>query len=142
MSKSLQVKILRTKNLGRRYARSAHRCGLSNDYATRRCAQGQMSHRGVEETSGKNHFGRLLRRGIALNFGMVPPREASRRALSRSMRAFSASRIKAVFSVTPVNSWVIRTRSSSRASVVVTKASGTDYRIRGCEASCHRGFGG
>src|SRR5258708_3124329 len=36
MSKSLGVKILRTKNLGRCYARSAHRHGLDHDRATSR----------------------------------------------------------------------------------------------------------
>jgi hypothetical protein len=34
MSKSLEVKILRTRNLGRRCARSAHRLGLDHDYAS------------------------------------------------------------------------------------------------------------
>jgi hypothetical protein len=33
MSKSLEVKILRTKNLGRRYARCAYRLGLGHDRA-------------------------------------------------------------------------------------------------------------
>jgi hypothetical protein len=33
MSKSLEVKILTTKNLGRRYVRSAHRLGLDHDRA-------------------------------------------------------------------------------------------------------------
>ncbi len=60
-----------------------------------------------------------LRRGIFFNSGMVPPREANLRALSRSMRALSASRINAVFSATPVNSWAMRTSSSSSARVVL-----------------------
>src|SRR5258708_21926122 len=68
---------------------------------------------------GENQFGFTLRRGIFFNAGMVPPRDANRRALSRSMRALSASRIRAVFSATPVNSWAIRTRSSSNATVVL-----------------------
>ena len=68
-----------------------------------------------------------LRRGIFFNFGMVPSRDANRRALSRSMRALSASRISAVFSATPVNSWAMRTRSSSSATVVLI---GTDYSIK------------
>jgi hypothetical protein len=37
----------------------------------------------------------------------VPSRDANRRALSRSMRPLSASRISAVFSSTPVNSWAV-----------------------------------
>jgi len=71
--------------------------------------------RGVRE----NQFCPGLRRGIFFNFGMVPCRDAKRRALSRSMRALSASRISAVFSATPVNSWAMRTRSSSSATVVL-----------------------
>jgi len=43
------------------------------------------------------------RRGMFFKCGMVPPREAKRRALSRSMSAFRASRSNAVFSDTPVN---------------------------------------
>ncbi len=71
--------------------------------------------RGVRE----NQFVPGLRRGIFFNFGIVPSRDANRRALSRSMRALSASRINAVFSATPVNSWAMRTRSSSSATVVL-----------------------
>src|ERR1035438_2143644 len=71
--------------------------------------------RGIRE----NQFGPGLRRGIFFNFGIVPSRDANRRALSRSMRALSASRISAVFSTTPVNSWAVRTRSSSSATVVL-----------------------
>ena len=66
----------------------------------------------------ENQFGRPLRRGIAFNPGIVLPRDASLRALSRSMRALRASRISAVFSATPVNSWAMRTKSSSSATVV------------------------
>src|ERR1039457_7269730 len=68
---------------------------------------------------GENQFDPGRRRGIFFNFGMVPSRDANRRALSRSMRALSASRISAVFSATPVNSWAMRTRSSSSATVVL-----------------------
>src|SRR6266851_820275 len=68
---------------------------------------------------GENQFVPGLRRGIFLNFGIVPSRDANRRALSRSMRALSASRIRAVFSATPVNSWAMRTRSSSIETVVL-----------------------
>src|SRR5947209_7277875 len=60
-----------------------------------------------------------LRRGIRLSSGMVPPNDANLRALSRSMRALRASRSRAVFSATPVNSWAMRRRSSSRATVVL-----------------------
>src|SRR5438034_130305 len=59
------------------------------------------------------------RRGMRLSSGIAPPNAASLRALSRSMRALRASRSKAVFSATPVNSWAMRTRSSSRAMVVL-----------------------
>jgi hypothetical protein len=64
----------------------------------------------------KDHF--HLPRGTVFNSGIVPARDANLRALSRSMRALSASRINAVFSATPVNSWAIRTSSSSSATVV------------------------
>src|SRR3984885_1527105 len=66
----------------------------------------------------ENQFGRL-RRGISFNLGIVPPNNANLRALSRSMRALKASRTNAVFSSTPVNSWAMRTRSSSSARVVL-----------------------
>src|SRR5208282_2238699 len=83
----------------------------------------------------ENQFGRAFvlpsrRRGIFFNSGIVPPRDANLRALSRSMRALSASRINAVFSATPVNSWAIRTRSSSSATVVLIGTPGTDYSIK------------
>src|SRR5579864_4280044 len=63
-----------------------------------------------------------LRRGMFFNPGIVPPRDASLRALSRSIRALRASRINADFSATPVNSWAVRTRSSSSATVVLMEA--------------------
>src|SRR5260370_1273733 len=61
---------------------------------------------------GENQFGRTLpgrtlRRGTFFNCGIVPPNEANLRALSRSMRAFRASRTNAVFSAIPVNSWAM-----------------------------------
>src|SRR4029077_3866492 len=77
----------------------------------------------------ENQFGLTRRRGIFFNSGIVPPSDANLRALSRSMRALRASRINAVFSVTPVNSWAMRTRSSSSATVVLIKTPGTDYSI-------------
>src|ERR1039458_2523892 len=67
----------------------------------------------------ENQFDRTLRRGMFFNSGIEPPRDANLRALSRSMRALRASRINAVFSATPVNSWAMRTRSSSSARVVL-----------------------
>jgi hypothetical protein len=78
---------------------------------------------------GENQFRLILRRGIFFNSGIVPPKEANLRALSRSIRALSASRTNAVFSSTPVNSWAIRRRSSSSARVVLIKITGTDYSI-------------
>src|SRR5207248_9047224 len=67
----------------------------------------------------ENQFEFALRRGIRLIPGMVPPRDANLRALSRSISALRASRSNAVFSATPVNSWATRRRSSSRATVVL-----------------------
>ena len=50
----------------------------------------------------ENQFRRSLfsprRRPMFFKLGIVPPREANRRALSRSMRALRASRTRAVFS--------------------------------------------
>ena len=43
-----------------------------------------------------------LRRGTSFRSGSLPPRRASRRALSLSMSAFNASRTIADFSVSPV----------------------------------------
>jgi len=60
-----------------------------------------------------------LRRRTGLSSGIVPPKEANLRALSRSIRALRASRSSAVFSPTPVNSCARRTRSSSKATVVL-----------------------
>src|SRR5258708_33279572 len=77
----------------------------------------------------ENQFDPTRRRGIFFNSGIVPPREANLRALSRSMRAFRASRINAVFSTTPVNSWAVRMRSSSSAIVVLIETQGTHYSI-------------
>src|SRR5438094_666788 len=54
------------------------------------------------------------------------PRVYNLRALSRSMRALRASRTNAVFSATPVNSWAMRTRSSSSARVVLIGTPGTN----------------
>src|SRR5215471_12926592 len=59
------------------------------------------------------------RRGIFFSVGIVPPRDANLRALSRSISALRASRSSAVFSATPVNSWAVRTSSSSSATVVL-----------------------
>jgi hypothetical protein len=43
----------------------------------------------------ENQFGRTRRRGISFDFGIVPPRDANLRALSRSIRALRASRTNA-----------------------------------------------
>jgi hypothetical protein len=56
---------------------------------------------------------------MGLIAGEEPPSNASLRALSRSMRDFSASLTRADFSATPVHSWAMRTRSSSSVSVVL-----------------------
>lgn len=72
-----------------------------------------------DRSVGENQSFPGWRRGIFFKRGIVPPKEASLRALSRSMSALRASRSKAVFSATPVNSWAVRTRSSSSAMVVL-----------------------
>jgi len=59
----------------------------------------------------EDQFCLVLRGGGFFNPGIVPPRDAKRRALSPSMRALRASRIKAVFSATPEYCWARRTRS-------------------------------
>ncbi len=72
-------------------------------------------------------FRAKLRRGGFFNPGIVPPRDARRRALSRSISALRASRSNAAFSATPVNSWAVRMRSSSSATVV--RMRGINYSI-------------
>src|SRR5229473_3606292 len=79
---------------------------------------------------GQNQFDLTRRRGMAFNFGIVPPRDANLRALSRSIRALRASRTNAVFSSTPVKSWAMRTRSSSSARVVLIETPRTNYSIK------------
>src|SRR5262245_61046870 len=63
----------------------------------------------------QNHAGSSRRLGGALNSGSLPPRRASRRALSRSISAFNASRTSADFSCKPVRVRASATNSSSRA---------------------------
>src|SRR3954462_14910222 len=58
------------------------------------------------------------RRGGAFNLGEVPPNRARRRALSRSIKALSASLTRADFSSMFVSSWAIASISSSRVRVV------------------------
>lgn|GEM_PF-6999229 len=69
----------------------------------------------------ENQFALILRRGIFFNSGMVPPKDANLRALSRSIRALRASGSNAVFSATPMNSRAMRTRSLSSATIVPIK---------------------
>ena len=59
----------------------------------------------------EDQFCLVLRGGGFFNPGIVPPRDAKRPELSRSMRALRASRIKAVFSATPGYRWARRTRA-------------------------------
>jgi hypothetical protein len=57
-----------------------------------------------DRSIGQDHFRGIRRRGGAFNRGWLPPRLAKRRAASRSIKALSASRTIADFSVSPVNS--------------------------------------
>jgi hypothetical protein len=66
----------------------------------------------------KDQQGFARRRGAIFALGSVPPRCASRRALSRSINAFRASRTRADFSSRPVNARALARSSSSRAIVV------------------------
>jgi hypothetical protein len=68
------------------------------------------------------HETEFFRRGILLNRGIVPPRDANLRALSRSMRALSACRSTAASSAMPVNSCAVRMSSSSSATVILIEA--------------------
>ena len=75
------------------------RCCLpGNDRSKSRCLRGSP-------------YGTRLR-GMSSRSGIVPPRDASLRALSRSISDLRASRTSAVFSVIPVNSWAFRIRHS------------------------------
>jgi hypothetical protein len=87
----------------------ARRCLPGNDRSKSRCLRGSP-------------YGTRLR-GMSSRSGIVPPRDASLRALSRSISDLRASRTSAVFSVIPVNSWAVRIRSSSIARVVRIPAS-------------------
>src|SRR3981081_1395306 len=58
------------------------------------------------------------RRGGAFSRGEVPPSRARRRALSRSIKALSASLTRADFSSMFVSSWAMASISSSRVTVV------------------------
>jgi len=59
--------------------------------------------RGVDQ----DHAGSAWRRGSGFNCFSDPPKRAKRFALSRSIKARSASRIRAVFLVTPVRAWAL-----------------------------------
>src|SRR6266702_2702473 len=65
----------------------------------------------------QDHFA-VRRRVTGINSGSLPPRLASRRALSRSISAFNASRISADFSLMPVNEAAFAINASSSAIVV------------------------
>ena len=54
MSKNLEVKILRTKNLGRLRSRSAQALGLAHDRCFKLRAQGQMSQKVVDKPKTKS----------------------------------------------------------------------------------------
>src|ERR1700722_3906683 len=70
-------------------------------------------HRSIDE----NHFA-ARRLGIGFNRGLLPPRLANRRALSRSIKAFKASRTSAVFLLSPVNETAFSSKASSSERVV------------------------
>jgi hypothetical protein len=76
----------------------------------------------VDPNRGVDQYlrGRGRRRGTWARDGWVPPSRASRRALSRSIRAASASRTTAVFPVLPVRRCASARMSSSKARVVRT----------------------
>ena len=67
----------------------------------------------------EDHRSSTRSREIGCNSGMEPPRAASRRPASRSISALGASPARAVFSVIEVYSPAVRSRSSSRAGVVL-----------------------
>src|SRR5271170_4022532 len=75
--------------------------------------------RGVD----KDHRGVVCRLGTASSVGSLPASCDSRRALSRSISARRAWRTNALFSVVPVRRCASRTRSSSKAIVVLISTS-------------------
>ena len=84
-----------------------------NEWMCQRCASFEQLRKGrvtVAEMLDPNrridqdHAPADRRLGGALRSGSVPPRRAKRRALSRSISALSASRIRLDFSLSPVNS--------------------------------------
>ena len=72
--------------------------------------------RGIDE----DQAGSGRRRGAFARSGSLPPMRASRRALSRSINALSASRMRADFSLRPVKACAFARSSSSRATLVRT----------------------
>ena len=73
----------------------------------------------IDPYRGINQYHRAARRrGATVNSGSLPPSLASRRALSRSISAFNASRSSADRSLIPVKVVAFATRASSKATVV------------------------
>ena len=77
-------------------------------------------------TIDQNHFAADRRRTGISRSGSLPPSRARRRALSRSMRALSASRTSWDFSLRPVNACAFASCSSSSTIVVRTS---TPFRL-------------
>jgi len=85
----------------------------------------QMIHpnRGIDQHHADYPTKSDCRLGIASNSGSLPPNNAKRRALSRSINAFRLSFSKAVFSWIPVNSTALAYNSLSIFNVVRIKSS-------------------
>jgi len=81
---------------------------------------------------GENHRSAPRRRGGAFKSGSLPPSRASRRALSRSTRARSASWTIRDFSRKPVKACALASRSSSKAIVVRMEPPRHDFSIIAC----------
>jgi hypothetical protein len=69
----------------------------------------------------EDHAGLRRRRAGSARLDSLPPKRANRRALSRSIKALSASRTSADFSRRPVKACAFADKSSSSASVVRIK---------------------
>jgi hypothetical protein len=74
--------------------------------------------RRIDRDRASDYLATRRRRGADLSRGSLPPSRASRRALSRSINAFNASRTKAVLSRSPVRASASSRSRSSKANVV------------------------
>src|SRR5205823_9498164 len=105
------------------------------------CQTGIQPAEVIDPDRGIDQNQRGRRRGIGRNCGSVPPSRANRRAASRSISAFSASRTRADFSCTLVNCSALASNSSSIAIVVRIEAISSASNIASIDADFYAADG-